>query len=761
VAHSPILPLAVVASLALAACSAEEGRPGSPEVAPPHSQQTFVDSATCAECHEAEAKSWTGSHHDLAMQPANEETVLGDFDDASFEALGLTTRFFQRDGGFWVNTEGPDGELHDYPIAYTFGVTPLQQYLVEFPGGRLQCLTVAWDTDDERWFTLYPNDRFRPDDELHWTGRYQNWNMMCAECHSTDLRRGYDAETDSYDTTWHELNVTCQACHGPGAEHVRLARDYGADWEPEPDETGLTVSLRRGDPAPQLETCAPCHSRRRTLIGEAHVAGHSFLDDFEIETLRPPLYHADGQIVEEVYVMGSFLQSKMHQKGVACSDCHDPHSLELWVPGDAVCMQCHSESAPLERFPTLTQKDYATPEHHHHVQESEGARCRSCHMPERTYMQIDERYDHSLRIPRPDMSALIGTPNACNDCHTDQTAEWAAAAVEEWTGSKPEAHLGVVFAAVQTGNEAVASPLASIAHDPETPAIVRATAMDLLSSFPAAAQVKVMALEDSEPLVRAAALEGLDELPPALLLERVRPLLEDPVRLVRIAAARALAGEPGTTLAAQGDEAYNRARAELFASFEANMDSPSAQLNRAVYLLNCGDTEGAVEAYERALFLDRDFLPTVFNLANLFSTIDRAEDARALLEDALTRHPQEGELHYSLGLLRAQLGDLEGAASSLREASKRLPGRPRVQYNFGLAAQQLGRIPEAEAALKRAAALAPEDPDFAYALSTFYLTAGRFDAALEWAEKLVELVPGVPGPAELVEEIKRQRAAAR
>jgi tetratricopeptide (TPR) repeat protein len=720
-----------------------------------------VDSSGCAECHEAEARSWQGSHHDLAMQPANEETVLGDFEDASFEALGLTTRFFRREGSFWVNTEGPDGELHDYPIAYTFGVSPLQQYLVEFPGGRLQCLTVAWDSDDDRWFTLYPNDRFRPDDELHWTGRYQNWNMMCAECHSTDLRRGYDAESDSYDTTWHELDVTCQACHGPGAEHIALAREYGDSWDPEPDETGLSVSLRRGDPAPQLETCAPCHSRRRTLIDEAHVAGQHFLDDFEIETLRPPLYHADGQIVEEVYVMGSFMQSKMHQMGVACSDCHDPHSLELWVPGDAVCMQCHSESAPLERFPTLTQKDYATPEHHHHPQESEGARCRSCHMPERTYMQIDERYDHSLRIPRPDMSALIGTPNACNDCHTDQTAEWAAAAVEEWTGVKPKAHRGVVFAAVQTGNEAVASPLASISHDPDMPAIVRATAMDLLSSFPAAAQVKVMALEDSEPLVRAAALEGLEELPIALRLERVRPLLEDPVRLVRIAAARALAGEAGTKLAAEGDAAYNRARAELLASFEANMDSPSSQLNRAVYLLACGDTPGAIAAYERALFLDRDFLPTVFNLANLFSTIDRAEDAKLLLEDALTRHPQEGELHYSLGLLYAQLGDVESATDALREASRRLPTRPRVQYNYGLAAQQLGRIPEAEAALKRAAALAPEDPDFAYALSTFYLTAGRLDQALQWAEKLVQLVPGAEGPVELVDEIKRQQAEAR
>lgn len=721
---------------------------------------TYVDSAVCAECHATEADAWRGSHHDLAMQPADASTVLGDFDDTCFEVHGLTTRFFQKDDGYWVNTEGPDGELHDYPISYTFGVEPLQQYLVEFPGGRLQCLTVAWDTEAERWFTLYPDERFPPNDALHWTGRYQNWNLMCADCHSTHLAKNYDAASDSYDTTWHELNVTCQACHGPGGEHVARARSSGKGWAPEADESGLVVTLQRDDPVPQLEACAPCHSRRRKLTKSAYAA-RGYHDDYAIEAVRAPLYHADGQMLEEVYVLGSFLQSRMHQRGVACSDCHDPHSLDLWVPGDAVCLQCHSVDAPLERFPTLTQKSYASPEHHHHEKESEGARCRNCHMPKRTYMRIDERYDHSFPIPRPDLTVLIGTPNACNDCHTDRSAEWASAAVKEWTGEDPEPHRAVIFAAARAAHPLVASPLAGIAHDPEQPALVRATALDLLSAYSSAEQVKLMAIEDGEPLVRAAALDQLGDLPAELLLERVRPLLKDPVRRVRIAAVRALAGAPGTALEAQGDDAYTRARNELLESYDAEADAPSASLNRGVYLARCGDSTGAVAAYRRALFLDRDFLPAVFNLANLLSTTDRAAEARELLQAAIGRCPGEGELHYSLGLLLAQMDDLEGTAGALRTATELLSTRARVHYNYGLVSQQLGRPAEAEAALGRAAALEPENPDFAYALATFYLAESRFDAALDWAGRLAALVPDAPGPQELLEEIERRRAAVR
>ena len=185
----------------------------------------YVADADCATCHRTEFDAWTGSHHDLAMQVATPETVLGDFDDATFTHHGVTSRFFRRGDRFFVNTEGPAGAPADFELTHTLGVEPLQQYLAPFPGGRLQSLPIAWDTARNAWFHLYPDERIEPDDPLHWTGRYQTWNLQCAACHSTDLRKGYDIEADTYDTTWAEIDVGCQACHGPGERHVALARD--------------------------------------------------------------------------------------------------------------------------------------------------------------------------------------------------------------------------------------------------------------------------------------------------------------------------------------------------------------------------------------------------------------------------------------------------------------------------------------------------------------------------------------------------------
>ena len=289
----------LLAALALSGCG------DAPTETTGRSTGAYVDSQSCSLCHIEEWEAWSGSHHDLAMQIASEGTVLGDFDDAVFEHMGVTSRFFRKGGGFWVNTEGPDGELADFEIGYTFGVEPLQQYLVEFPGGRMQCLTIAWDTEAKRWFHLYPNERIPHDDELHWTGRYQRWNAMCAECHSTQLEKNYDAETDTYNTTWHEIDVGCQACHGPGGEHVAWAEKYASGKADLEDDKGLEVLLRFGEPRGQLDACSPCHSRRTPIRGD-YVHGESFHANYIGEHLREGLYHADGQILDEVYVWGSF-----------------------------------------------------------------------------------------------------------------------------------------------------------------------------------------------------------------------------------------------------------------------------------------------------------------------------------------------------------------------------------------------------------------------------------------------------------------------
>ena len=412
---------------------------------------TFIGRERCAACHPHQQEAWLGSHHDLAMQEARDDTVRGDFNDASFTHFGVTSRFFRRNGGFFINTEGPDGKLADYEISHTFGVTPLQQYLVSFPDGRMQALSIAWDSRPReagggRWFHLYPDERIPPEDELHWTRPSQNWNWMCAECHSTNLRRNYDSATDRYRTIWSEIDVSCEACHGPGSNHLAWAEGMAANQAPDPAlvaTKGLVVALdeRRGvtwspaadgkpvrNPPPrghrEVEVCAQCHARRAGLAdGLNH--GAPLLETHDPVLLSPGLYFADGQQQDEVYTYGSFLQSRMHAQGVTCSDCHDPHSGRLRTPGNSLCAQCHPPAR------------YDQPGHSLHPHGSAGAQCVACHMPVRTYMVVDPRHDHAMRVPRPDLSQRLGTPDPCTACHQDKDTAWAAEVIAAAFGQRP------------------------------------------------------------------------------------------------------------------------------------------------------------------------------------------------------------------------------------------------------------------------------------------------------------------------------------
>jgi predicted CXXCH cytochrome family protein len=686
------------------------------------------------------------------MQEASAETVLGDFDDVTFEHLGVTSRFFRRGESFYVNTEGPDGEPADFEITYTFGVEPLQQYLIEFPGGRYQCLTIAWDTTAKRWFHLYPDERIPAGDELHWTGRYQRWNAMCAECHSTELRKNYDLETDTYATTWHEIDVGCQACHGPGAAHLAWARGEGGDEE----TLGLTGRLKRGEQAGQLDACSPCHSRR-TALHDDYVHGDPFHDSYLPQNIQAGLYHADGQILDEVYVWGSFAQSKMHERGVACSDCHDPHSLQLLEQDDGLCLQCHTELAPLDRFPTLKAADYTTREHHHHEPGSEGARCVNCHMPTRTYMVVDPRRDHSFRVPRPDLTVELGVPNACNQCHTDETAEWAAAAVDEWTGgAEPAAHFGRAFAAAQAGDPAALVALAEVAIDPDQPSVVRTSALDLLRAYGAAGvSVAQGALQDEDPRVRAAAVRGLEAMPAAQRLAAIT-MLEDGSLAVRVEAALSMAGAPIEQLGPEWGAIFERAENEFIAAQNANADLPSSHLNLAVLHDRRGRLDEAEREYRIALSHDRAFLPARFNLATLLNRMRRNTEAEALLRAGIELVPEEGELHYSLGLLLAEMGRAKESAESLMRAASRLPEQARVHYNTGLALQSLERLAEAETFLLSSEQIDPADPDTQHALVLLYARQGERSRALAHTKKLATAIPDAPPPAELLQRILEQ-----
>jgi predicted CXXCH cytochrome family protein len=759
-----------IALLVLSGCGSQGEQPAQPTEAKQQAAR-FVDGKTCITCHDKQYTEWTGSHHDLAMQGATEKTVLGDFDDTTFSGFGLTTKFFKRDGKFIINTDGPDGNLHDYEVSYVFGVDPLQQYLVVFPDGRYQALDIAWDTRSEveggqRWFHLHPDEKVTSEHIFHWTGQYLNWNFMCAECHSTKLKRNYDLATDTYKTTWSEVDVSCQACHGPGSNHLEWA-DVS---DTKDDSMGLEVDLSSGN---QVEACARCHARRSIVDGD-YSFGKDFMEHYVPQLLIEPYYYADGQIRDEVYVYGSFIQAKKHRQGVRCTDCHNPHTAGLKIEGNSLCIRCH-KSAPPEKFKTLKPKNYDTAEHHFHKDDSPGSKCVDCHMPDTRYMVVDPRRDHGFRIPRPDLTNKIGTPNACNGCHTDKKAEWAAAKIDGWyPDSKVERenkmHFAETFAAAQAGKAEAGAGLIELAGDSTQSAIVRATALYLLSQYGGKEPLDAMtaSLEDANPLVRYEAVRGISAIllsvdtneSRSLKLLLLGPLLVDKIRAVRTEAARALTDVPHETFNQEQLSAFDKALDEYKDRQFAIEDRPEAHLNLGMVHQNLADAEKAEASYKTAIRQDRFFVPARINLANLYNTLGRNDEAEGLIREVINLEPEYGEAHYSLGLLLAEMKRLDEAVVSLQMATELMPEHARVRFNYALALQGVGRLEEAEAVLLKAHNVDKNDPNIVHALTVLYAQQGRFEKALPYGERLVELLPDAPGAKQLLKQIKGEASGA-
>jgi Tfp pilus assembly protein PilF len=753
----PLMLLVLALWLPLAAAAAE-ATPG------------FVGSARCGHCHAAELKSWRGSDHDLAMTEASPKTVLGDFNDAEFTAHGVTSRFYKKNGQFFVHTDGPDGKLHDYQIRYTFGWYPLQQYLIEFPRGRLQSLGIAWDSrptqaGGQRWFHLYPAEDLKPGDPLHWTGRDQTWNYQCAECHSTHLKKNYDLATDSYKTTWAEIDVACEACHGPGSEHVARAEAARRGELPSTAAgEGLVVDLADRDGATwvideangkphrtkprkshtQIELCARCHSRRGQ-IWDDYQYGKPLYQTHRLALLEEPLYFPDGQIKGEVYVYGSFLQSRMYRAGVTCSDCHDSHSLKRRAEGNALCGRCHQPA----RYDSTT--------HHHHRKDSPGAACTACHMPKRTYMVVDRRADHSLRVPRPDLSLSLGVPNACNGCHTDRSVQWAADTVNRWYPDSTHRgpHFGQALRAAQVGAPDAAARLLALAGDPTQPAIARATALERLRDEARPEQLFTVRrlLTDEDALVRAAAVHYLEATDLRTRVDLAWPLLDDPARTVRLEAVRVLAPLMRQGLPDTYRDKLARALDDYAAAQAVSAERPESQLNLGLLALARGAPDQAESAYRTALRLDPSFAPAYVNLADLYRQTGRDHEGEAILRSGIEKVAGAADLHYSLGLLLVRAKRPEEAARELERAWRLASANARYGYVYGLALQSLGRQMEALAVLRQALEQDPGDREVLVALATLSRDAGDLTAARGYAARLAERYPEDPDAQALLQTL--------
>ena len=719
----------------------------------------FVGSDACGQCHQTEFSLWSGSHHQLAMSRATEQSVLGDFNNVKITFKDRVAHFFKSENLFFVTTDNAEGEAQTFEITDTFGVEPLQQYLVKFPRGRKQVLDIAWDSRDQSlggqtWFFIHsdhgkniinkektgnksPLDHIKApqanldsndqdsSEPLHWTSSFYNWNSRCASCHTTGFEKKYDTTSDSYKSEYIEDKVGCESCHGKGKQHIQWAKgdteriihhqgfnhsikDTGV-WDVinEISQSPLAINepireskdsiqstgtnnnhkdqntlyrapatkIRTGLSAKsQVEACAGCHSRRLQL--SEHQAGKPFIDNYMPMLIEQPLYHNDGQIKDEVFVWGSFSQSKMFQAGVVCSNCHNAHSLQLKIQGNSLCTQCHSPSV------------YDNTEHHQHLSSSSGAQCVNCHMPDTPYMNIDNRRDHSFKIPRPSISKQTGSPDACTQCHTQKTQEWATENITRLFGHNLKPHVyASVFSKSQTATHKQTNQLLHIANNSTLPNIIRASALTHIGANHSQSSVQALkvALKNESDLIRLGAVRSLNTLPINLRFDLLKANLSDPSKSVQVEMARQLAPLDLSQFNNTTVSKINRLYKSLVSAALYDADTPESQVTLANFYSAQKKTNQAISHYKKALLLEPYFENALLNLADVYRGIGKDSEALSLLKEATTHNSQSPHGHYALGLLYIRQKDLPHAIKNFQQVIKIAPNNLSYTYTYLLA----------------------------------------------------------------------------
>ena len=716
----------------------------------------FVGRAQCVQCHQQEYKDWEGSHHDRAMDHATAETVLGNFNDQSLEYNGMEHRLYKKDNRFYAYTDGPNGQMKAFEIKYVFGFYPLQQYLVEFDGGRLQTLPLTWDDVKKEWYHMaalvYKDEIIEHTNWLHWTNQAQNWNSMCADCHSTNLIKGYDQQTDTYQTTWSEMDVSCEACHGPASNHVEWASKAPFE-QAEYENYGLTVMTSGINNQQFVDLCARCHTRRGTIADFDHSA--DIYDHMQPSLPTGEFYHIDGQILDEDYVYGSFTQSKMYKHKVQCNNCHNVHSTKLLFTDNRLCTQCHQAS------------DYDTPSHHFHKTEGEsgkglvaadgvhfgvgdGAKCVNCHMPAQFYMGIDYRSDHSMRIPRPDLTQALGTPNACNQCHADKSTQWAIHQVNQWYGPEREVHYGMVFQQAAEQQPEAFEKLVQIYRDTTHTEVVKAVAIHYLgvNYQDRAKNLLLQATQHNNRHIAYNALVNL-MLDDESSFQRILQLLEGPSKAIRTTAAQKLIGMPQEQIPVANREAFTKAQQEYLETLEYNGDFPTGKFNLGNYYYNIGEVAKAEQLYTDALRQDKELHAIKVNLALLYNAKGELDKTDAFFKNYLNYVPHDGETLFMYGLFLSERQQYDASLKTLIKAAEHAPDNARIPYNIAMLYDFKNNPRQAEDYLKKAIAISPEDVSLYNALLNRYTKYGETQKAKALAQEMLQKFPDLENNANL------------
>jgi len=678
----------------------------------------YVGDQNCISCHEDAAKDWQGSHHDKAMQTVSDETVLGDFNDAEASLDGVNYFFFKKESEFFVRITELDGSVNEYKLAYVFGLTPLQQYIIDFKDGKKQVLRVTWDTLDKKWFHQYAGDEIVITDWLHWSRGAQNWNTMCAECHSTNLKKNYLVEKDSFHTSYSSINVSCESCHGPGAQHLNWANSGAND--------GNMYMVLGDDQTTQMNMCAPCHARRVKLTKDM-IPGLNFEDQYLIQNISSEYYHLDGQILEEDYVYGSFLQSKMHAQGIKCGDCHNVHSNKLKMTGNKLCLQCHVPDT------------YDSPKHHFHKENTEASLCINCHMTGRFYMGNDFRRDHSFRIPRPDQSVSHGTPNACNECHKDKSEEWAAQQVVNWYGKERRPHFSdyLLMSTNTDLNQQERQKLNDFINDLNYPAIARSTVISNLN-FTNENDLKslIATLNDSSAVIRYNALMEFRNMNPQDRIVIAKKHMTDSVRLVRIGCAQLLIGFEGDEWSEADKLSLFKAKEELEEMLFGNADFSTGRLQLGDYFMQANDVKTAIKHYEIALKKDSLLFPVYTNLATAYSISGQTDKAFETLNIWIDKEPNASRPYYLRALLNFEIGNNELAEQDLKMAIELNPEDSRSMYNLATFYFQTKDFLKAESMINDALKLEPNNPEVKYLKALILKELGKIQESNKLMQEL-------------------------
>lgn len=699
----------------------------------------YGGSQSCNECHPQVYEKWRYSHHALAERqliPAIDKTA---FDPPrKFKHGTQVSEARINQGVYEVVTMGRDGLVKPFRVERVFGVSPLRQFVIKDESGRFQVTEIAVDSNTGEWFNVFGDEDRKPGEWGHWTGRGMTWNSMCAVCHNTRFIKNYNSEKDSYDSRMAEMGVGCEACHGALIAHNQ--------WQKKNPN-------KKGDPAivkfttnQWISICGSCHSRRSDLSGNFK-PGEDFFDHFILSIPdETDTFYPDGQVRDEDFELTAFLSSKMSQAGVSCLDCHEPHTYKNILSGNALCLRCHG--TPIPPAPKIDPQT-----HSFHKPDTAGFYCVDCHMPQTAYMQRHLRRDHGFGIPDPLMTIKFNIPNACNRCHTNQTAQWSLEYVEKWYGEKMNRwsrERTIAIAHGKEGESEAVSGLLKIFKTEKIP-LWRAAAINLLKRWsfnPEALNAILSASEDDSPLVRAMsarALEPFAQNPDSVPYAALKRLLNDKSRSVRVQAAWALRSSLDTN---------SLAGKELVEYMNYNSDQPAGLLQWGVFYFDRGEPRKAVDIFKKAILWETNSAPLHYSLAICYSALGKAEEAVVELETACRYAPRNPEYRFKLALAYNEAGKLEKTIQTLEETVKLDPEFDQAWYNLGLAYDSSGDSEKALNALNRAEVLNPYSARIPYARATILYKLQRFDEAKKSALRALQIEPNYKEALFLIQNIR-------